>query len=614
MRREKLNIAMAIAALCIFIIMCLNFVGALAEQANKSSRAMVMFRDDVEDGNSAWTNTTKWQIWTTENHSAAHSWNCGNGGYGPKWDEKLTSVSMNIVPGMTTLTIWHKYDFEKNWDGGLVEIYSDGSWKQLTPARGYDATLNTGCQNPIEGRDAFTGNSNGWRKDTFDIVPYVAKTVQIRFWFGSDNFDTSHEGWNIDDITITDVATDDTPPQTAPVFTGQQGNNNWYNSPVKVDFQTSESVWYTRYKIEDGEWQKGSNVTLSDDSESLTVYYYSVDLVGNNETVKTFTLKIDATPPLTNYTLSGNNGTDNWFRSSVQITLSPSDATSGVNYTKYKINDGYWQTGTGFTLTDEGQYTIYYYTVDQAGNAEAQKNFTIGIDKTVPEVYSITINSGATYTNSTSIQLSLSAYDLLSGLWQMQFSNDGSSWSEWRDWNESVSWSLASGSDGERKVFFRVRDKAGNQAPSIYDTIILDQTPPATCHSISGMSGSNNWYVSNVTVSLSPQDATSGIKKTYYKLGSGSWQEGTSISLSQEGTHTVYYYSIDNAGNSELEKSVIIKIDKNPPETSHPASGTLGNNGWYTSNVSVTLTSWDSTSGVNYTKYREHSICNCKNR
>mgnify|MGYP001557968578 CR=1 FL=1 len=95
-----------------------------------------------------------------------------------------------------------------------------------------------------------------------------------------------------------------------------------------------------------------------------------------------------------------------------------------------------------------------------------------------------------------------------------------------------------------------------------------DTTKPETQLSISGTQGENNWYISDVQITLTATDDNSGILKTEYSLDNGqSWNVYTSpFAIAQEGTVAVLYKSIDKAGNVEIEKTSTVKIDKTPPE------------------------------------------------
>lgn len=97
-----------------------------------------------------------------------------------------------------------------------------------------------------------------------------------------------------------------------------------------------------------------------------------------------------------------------------------------------------------------------------------------------------------------------------------------------------------------------------------------DLVPPETSISIVGTQGTNGWYKSDVTVSLSATDDNSGVLETRYSLDSGSTFVLYTVpfAIAQEGTTHVQYYSVDNAGNNEIPNIQEIKIDKTAPEIS----------------------------------------------
>ena len=71
------------------------------------------------------------------------------------------------------------------------------------------------------------------------------------------------------------------------------------------------------------------------------------------------------------------------------------------------------------------------------------------------------------------------------------------------------------------------------------------------------------------------------------------------------------FYSIDNAYKTESAQFRLVKIDTTLPSTSISLSGTLGNNGIYTSDVVVTLTCDDSPSGCANTKHCRDTTDTC---
>jgi cytochrome c len=66
----------------------------------------------------------------------------------------------------------------------------------------------------------------------------------------------------------------------------------------------------------------------------------------------------------------------------------------------------------------------------------------------------------------------------------------------------------------------RVTDQAGNISTASI-RLQIDTTAPKLVLSLSGTSGKNNWYVSNVTSEASVSDATSGMALTEYRVDAG---------------------------------------------------------------------------------------------
>lgn len=108
-------------------------------------------------------------------------------------------------------------------------------------------------------------------------------------------------------------------------------------------------------------------------------------------------------------------------------------------------------------------------------------------------------------------------------------------------------------------------------APVIGGTATLpppDLTPPVTTASTAGTLGTNDWYTSNILVTLTATDTGSGVASTTYSLNNGTtWIEHTNpFSITTEGISTILYHSTDKAGNIEATSTLVIKIDKTAPE------------------------------------------------
>lgn len=117
-----------------------------------------------------------------------------------------TTTNTPLGTSPTLLSFWHNYNTEAGWDGGVVEISTDngGNWTDIGPLftqNGYNGTMGAGSNNPLGGRAAFTGNSNGFIKTTALLYPYVNQQARFRFRVGSDD-NTANVGWYIDDILL----------------------------------------------------------------------------------------------------------------------------------------------------------------------------------------------------------------------------------------------------------------------------------------------------------------------------------------------------------------------------------------------------------------------------
>jgi hypothetical protein len=116
----------------------------------------------------------------------------------------VNPIALGANPPM--MTFWHNWDTEDGWDGGMVEISTNGgtNWNDLganMTENGYNGSLGAGSNNPLANRNAFTGNSNGWKRTTISLSPFVNQNALFRFRFGADD-NTAATGWYIDDILI----------------------------------------------------------------------------------------------------------------------------------------------------------------------------------------------------------------------------------------------------------------------------------------------------------------------------------------------------------------------------------------------------------------------------
>jgi hypothetical protein len=116
----------------------------------------------------------------------------------------------------------------------------------------------------------------------------------------------------------------------------------------------------------------------------------------------------------------------------------------------------------------------------------------------------------------------------------------------------------------------------GTGTEFIWKYIVTDVTPPETTCTLDGeLSG--EVYVSNVTVMLTATDDYSGVDSTMYLLDDGAWTTYTDpLTVSDDGLHTVRFYSVDTVGNVEPENSTSFTIQKETQSISIAISGGVG--------------------------------------
>jgi hypothetical protein len=111
-----------------------------------------------------------------------------------------------------------------------------------------------------------------------------------------------------------------------------------------------------------------------------------------------------------------------------------------------------------------------------------------------------------------------------------------------------------------------------------------DATPPATSASATPGANAQGWNNTPVTVALNATDNAggSGVQEVHYALAgaaTGSQAvsgDGANVTISAEGTTTLTYFAVDNAGNQEAAHTLTVRIDRTPPTvTGLPSNCTL---------------------------------------
>lgn len=212
------------------------------------------------------------------------------------------------------------------------------------------------------------------------------------------------------------IPLDAVPPTTIHDYDGLWHNTNFTITLTATDEVSGIAEIY--YKINYGSTKSVSvdgQPVISSESANNTLEYWSVDVVGNEEIPHHILtdIKLDKTSPSGSILI--NN--DDTYTTLTSVTLSPSanDATSGVAQARFS-NDELtwtpWETYTSsktWTLTlDNGIQTVYVQFMDNAGLISPTYQDTIildttkptadaSVDQTVAEDINVTFNGSASW-------------------------------------------------------------------------------------------------------------------------------------------------------------------------------------------------------------------------
>ncbi|MCU4745957.1 MULTISPECIES: OmpL47-type beta-barrel domain-containing protein [Streptomyces] len=239
----------------------------------------------------------------------------------------------------------------------------------------------------------------------------------------------------------------------------------------------------------DGEWQPYADPVVVDRVGDHVLRYRATDVAGNVSEPGTVEFTVvepptdDTEPPETSATVSGDQNEDGDYLGMATVTVTASDAGSGVNSIEYARGaDGAWQEYTGPVMVhDLGSHVLRYRATDRAGNVSQERSVEFTVvevveeDVTAPEVSASVagnINSSGSYIGYA--QVTIEATDEESGVELVEYSLDGGPYLEY---GRPV---IVDGV-GRHTVSYRATDAAGNtsQAGEVVFTVARGGGVPA---------------------------------------------------------------------------------------------------------------------------------------
>lgn len=316
---------------------------------------------------------------------------------------------------------------------------------------------------------------------------------------------------------------------------------------------------------------------------ATTIVFENSEATGNTSGM-THTLTFDTSAPGYNHDVDLN------------IVASPLDANGGRHEAQVSLTPG-----------------KYRYFCAIPGHGQMVGEFTVtdggGGDTTPPTVTAeITGNQNADGDYVGSATVTVAAEDAQSGVASVEYELDDTGF---RPYTEPVEVTAI----GDHAVQYRATDEAGNvsETASVPFTVVEpgsdDTTPPTVTAVVSGTRDADGAYVGSAMVTLSAEDAQSGVDTIEYQVHDGAWTAYTGpVVVTEVGAHMAHHRATDNAGNTSEVGVVSFTVveaadDTTPPTVTATVEGERDSGGAYVGTATVTVAAEDAGSGVDLVEY-----------
>jgi plastocyanin len=310
-------------------------------------------------------------------------------------------------------------------------------------------------------------------------------------------------------------------------------------------------------------------------------YRYFCTMPGHSQMVGEFVVTDggggdDSTPPAVSAAVSGTRDADGNYVGAATVTVTASDAGSGVDTVEYQVDDtGYRPYTAPVVVGAAGDHSVQFRATDHAGNVSAAGSVAFRVvpageqDTTPPAVTADvtgTRDPSGGYLGAATA--TITATDSQSGVATVEYSLDGAAFTPYTA-------PVVVDSVGAHMLHYRATDVAGNVSAEAMASFTVvappagDTTPPTVTATVTGSPGA-------ATVTITAADAGSGVASIEYALDTGAWTPYTAaITVRVVGAHTVRYRATDVAANTSAEQSATFTVEP-PGSDACPDSDTRG--------------------------------------
>ncbi|MFB7557514.1 OmpL47-type beta-barrel domain-containing protein [Streptomyces brevispora] len=276
-----------------------------------------------------------------------------------------------------------KVDGDKNADGAYIG----------------QATVTVAATDEGSGIDTVeyaVGADGAWQPYTAPVVVNEVGAHAIRYR-ATDKAGNAAAGKTVE-FTVAAPPTDDTtPPETSATVSGEKDVQGRFLGMATVTVTASDTgsgVNTIEYALgADGAWQSYTGPVMVHEVGAQKVRYRAADKAGNAAAEKAVDFTVvepptqDTTPPETSAKVAGDKNSDGAYLTSAKVTVTATDAGSGVDKIEYSLDGGPYLAYSGTVIVDRvGYHTVAHRATDKAGNTSEAKRvaFTVAQSGGVP--------------------------------------------------------------------------------------------------------------------------------------------------------------------------------------------------------------------------------------
>ncbi|GAA1617828.1 hypothetical protein GCM10009828_052590 [Actinoplanes couchii] len=262
----------------------------------------------------------------------------------------------------------------------------------------------------------------------------------------------------------------------------------------------------------------------------------------------------DTTAPAVSGAVTGTRDAAGAYVGSATVTVTATDAGTGVAGVEYQVDDTSWQAyGNPVVVSAVGDHSVQFRATDRAGNVSAVGSVSFTVVEATDEDTTPPVTDATVALVPGRATVTVTATDADSGVATIEYQLDGGAWTVY---TAPVVVTAA----GPHMLHYRATDVAGNIAAekmasfTVVEPPAPDTTPPVTNATVA--SGTDR-----ATVTVTATDADSGVAKIEYQLDAGAWTAYTApVVVTAVGDHTLGYRAADKAGNVAAVKTVTFTV------------------------------------------------------